>query len=627
MRAATVLSSTVDGVVEVDRGWRFTYLNDRARDMIGMGQELLGRTVWEAFPELAASELRARVQHAMDAAEPIEVEFRGPRTGRWFWARGFPSSGGLAVYLLDISGRKRAEEELRGSNERLSLALESARAGTFEWDMRTGSGSWSEESYRIFQLDPGRDPATTETWLRVVHPEDAEAVSRAYRTRMLQERVPDYRLEYRIRHPDGSLRWVQSIGRIVYGADGTPLRSSGLNIDITERKAMEEALREAKAKADEANLSKSKFLAAASHDLRQPLQSALLFAGVVQAHVRDEEARGPLASLERALDTLKNLLDSLLDVSRLDAGVIVPQPVDLAVAPLLDEIADAYGPIASAKGLDFHLDRPAPELAVHSDPLLLGRMLRNLVENALRYTDRGGIRVTCAAAGAGLRIGVHDSGIGIPPEHLNRIFEEFHQVGNPERDRKEGLGLGLAIVRRLSGLLGHPVEVRSEPGQGSSFSILVPRAAAPVPPDTAAGGEPETEPAFGVEGGGQGRLALLIDDDVIVLTGLRRLFQEWGFDTAVAGSAEQALECLRTLARVPDIIVSDYRLRENEVGTAAIARVRERVGRPVPGIILTGEIGPECRDEAAAFGIAVIHKPVTPRQLQGAVRDTLGRAG
>ncbi|MBK3732169.1 PAS domain-containing protein [Azospirillum brasilense] len=743
LRMAAVLGSTVDGVIELDRDWRFTSLNDKAISLIAQGRDLRGRSLWDAFPELVDTPLWRKAHQAMIDQTPTDAEFQGVRTERWFWMRAFPNANGMSVYLLDITRRRQAEDDLRKSKDRLSLALESAMAGSFDWDLATGQGHWSEETFRIFGLDPAVHEATSAMWRSVVHPDDFDIATLKAQTEMLAERRAYIRLEYRIVQPSGDVRWVSSIGRVSYGLDGTPLQFSGLNLDITERKAleealrrseerltialaaseagiwdfdlrdrtlawsdgmyrlygvtpdnftpgedsffelvhpadrdtvrrftkdvlearrsdyrgefrilhprdgvrwimaigrpvydsgrlvrlsglnlditgrkaMEEALREAKAKADEANVSKSKFLAAASHDLRQPLQSALLFAGVLQRHVDPDKGRGPLASLERALETLKNLLDSLLDVSRLDAGVITPQIGTLALRPLLEEIEAAYAPIAASKGLEFAVAQPAQDLAVRSDRLLLGRMLRNLVENAIRYTETGYVRVSCQATNGTVRITVQDSGIGISAEQQTKVFEEFHQVANPERDRSQGLGLGLAIVQRLSRLLNHPVSVRSEPAHGSVFSIEAPRAAAPAVSLPA----PEAE----VAPSGEGRLAVLVEDDVIVLMGLRTIFQEWGYEVVVAGSAEQALERLRGLARRPDLIIADYRLRNGRIGTEAIVQIRGLVGSPVPAIILTGEIGTDCDRDAAALGLAVVRKPITPRQLQGAIQDLL----
>jgi PAS domain S-box-containing protein len=614
-RMAAVLASTVDGVVEMDRDWRFTYLNDRARELVAEGRELVGMTLWEAFPELVETPVWEKAHLAMAERVPAEAEVQGPRTGRWFWMRAFPSPSGLAVYLLDVSARKAAEEDLRESKERLTLALQSAEAGTFEWDLQTGRGHWSAESYRIFGLDPDGEGPSARTWLSVVHPEDREAAAMAGRLQVQDVQGPHFRLDYRIVRRDGSVRWVSSIGRVAHDADGRPQRVSGLNMDVTERKSMEQDLREAKARAEEASLSKSRFLAAASHDLRQPLQSALLFAGVLHRHVEGGQAGESLAALERALATLKDLLDGLLDVSRLDSGAVLPDLADFPLGPLLDDIGDAYAPVAEGKGLDFSVDASCRAAAVRSDRLLLGRMLRNLVENAIRYTERGHVRIACEAGEDEVRIEVHDSGIGIPAEHLGTVFEEFHQVGNPGRDRNQGLGLGLAIVRRLSALLGHPVAVRSTPGSGSTFRVAIRRAAMPA----------EALPAQhqAIEASGEGRLAVLVDDDEIVLSGLAEILREWCFDVVAARSPDEALAGLGAAGRPPDLVIADYRLGGGEVGTEAVARIRKHVGLAVPGIVLTGEIGPACERDAATLGLEVVHKPTTPRRLHDAVQRLL----
>jgi CheY-like chemotaxis protein/anti-sigma regulatory factor (Ser/Thr protein kinase) len=250
--------------------------------------------------------------------------------------------------------------------------------------------------------------------------------------------------------------------------------------------------------------------------------------------------------------------------------------------------------------------------AVRSDRILLGRMVRNLVENALRYTEVGRIGIECRKVDGGLSIEVHDTGIGIPLEHLDRIWEEFHQVGNPERDRNCGLGLGLTIVQRLSRLLGHRVEVRSTPGKGSVFSIEVPL------------GEltPQHAPASVTPVAGNGRYAVLVDDDVIVLLGLKATLEDWGYEVLAAGACDQVLARLRESGRQPDVVVADYRLREGRTGTEAILRVRETYSADIPSILLTGETGAEVQSDAAEHNLGIIHKPVTPRQL-GVALDRL----
>ena len=509
--------------------------------------------------------------------------------------------------ILDVTAQRDAEERSRVADERLRLAVGAADLGTFDLDIPTGALTWSERCKAMFDLPPDED-VTGRVYLSRVHPDDVPTVRAAEHGALDPAGAGEYHVRFRSLWPDGSVRWLEAVGKVMFFEDGgvrTPVRLIGTVMDITEAHRAESELQEARDRAEHANMTKSKFLAAASHDLRQPLQSVFLFAAALHHHVDGERGREQLMHLERGLDALKGLLDSLLDVSRLDAGIIKPEVEEFPLDELLDHVAAAYLPVAAGKGLALDVRRCGA--AVRSDRTLLGRMLRNLVENALRYTERGGVRVSCHSAGDTLRIEIADSGIGIPPDHLDRIWEEFHQVGNPERDRTQGLGLGLAIVQRISGMLEHPVDVRSAPGRGSVFSITVPAAPA------MAGAEPPAA-APAIERG-TGQFAVLVDDDAIVLLGLKAMFEEWGYQVLVAGSTDDALARLERSERRPDIVVADYRLREGRVGTEAILRIRQRYGTAIPGIILTGETGPEAQRDATAHGLRVIHKPVTPRQL------------
>jgi CheY-like chemotaxis protein len=251
-------------------------------------------------------------------------------------------------------------------------------------------------------------------------------------------------------------------------------------------------------------------------------------------------------------------------------------------------------------------------------------MLRNLVENAIRYTTEGSVEIDCEVGGGLLRIDVKDTGVGIPEDQLRLVFEEFHQIGNQERDRSQGLGLGLAIVQRISRLLDHPVTARSEVGKGSTFSIEVPLCAVPLgtaPPVPDAARLIEIPAPRGNE-----RLAVVIDDDAIVLLGLQAMLNEWGYEVLGAMSAQQAVEKLRTVNQQPDVILADYRLRDGKVGTDAILAVRDIAGAAIPAIVITGETGAECQRDVAQHGFALMHKPVTPRQLSGAIERFLSAA-
>ena len=514
--------------------------------------------------------------------------------------------------ILDVTEVLEAEARSRINDERLRLAVEAARLGTFDLNITTGQLTWSARCKAMFGLPPDAE-VNGRVYLSRVHPDDVALVLAAEAGAFAPNGAGEYHVQFRARWSDGTIRWLEALGKVLFEGEGGecyPVRLIGAVMDITENRRTERALKEARDRAEQANLSKSKFLAAASHDLRQPLQSVFLFAETLHPHIADEPGHEKLMHLERGLDALKGLLDGLLDASRLDAGVVKPEIEDVPLTGLFDELAAAYTPVAAGKGLVLRID--AQNVSVRSDRTLLARMLRNMIENAIRYTTTGGIRVECRQTGDRVVIDVADTGIGIPPEHLERIWEEFHQVGNPERDRQQGLGLGLAIVQRISAMLDHPVSVRSAPGRGSVFSIEVPAGQAPAaaPPSAAAAREKL----------GSGQFAVVVDDDAIVLLGLKTMFEEWGYDVLVAGSTQDAVRRLRDLERRPDVLVVDYRLRDGRIGTEAIVAIRELFGAAIPGVILTGETAEDCQRDAATHGLRVIHKPVTPRQLAQALQ-------
>ncbi|HYD69208.1 PAS domain S-box protein [Azospirillum sp.] len=520
----------------------------------------------------------------------------------------------LAVMSLsDISGRKAMEAALRDSETRYRGLVETQADMVVRFDAEGRFIFINDTTCRL--LGRSRDALLGSPWRDAVHTEDVAAIERAIEETLIP---PDHRasVEARMLTVKGP-RWFSWEGYAIIDDAGQCSEVQAVGRDVTGRKAMETALRQAKEAADQGNLAKTKFLAAASHDLRQPMQSMFMFAAALHPHVVSERGRNALVMLERGLDAMKGLLESLLDVSRLDADVIRPTVDDLELRPVLDHIGAAYQPVAAAKGLELYVDSSS-DVVVRSDRNLLGRMIRNLVENAIRYTEQGFIRLTCRVSDGRARIEVHDTGIGIPGDQLGRIFDEFHQVGNAERDRSQGLGLGLSIVQRLSRLLDHPVEVQSEPDRGSVFSITIPLGEAP----TIATREPQAP----IPQAGHGRYAVLIDDDAIVLLGLQATFREWQYQTLIATSADQAVERLKAEGRVPDVIIADYRLRGGERGTNAVRRIRETLGRRVPAIILTGETGLDWQREAADLGYGVAFKPIAPRQLYEVLRKHLGDA-
>ena len=400
---------------------------------------------------------------------------------------------------------------------------------------------------------------------------------------------------------------------------------TGIMRDITARKEAEEALHRAKAEAERAreealaardeaeraNRAKTQFLAAASHDLRQPMQSLFFFAHALSDRLGDHPATPLLASMSESLDGLRSLLDSLLDVSRLDAGVVRANVTEFALGPLLERLAAEYAPQAAEAGIVL---RHVPTGRwVRSDPVLLERILRCLIENAIRYTERGAVLLGCRRAGGDLRILVQDTGIGIPAEQSEEVFREFVQLANPERDRRKGLGLGLAIVRRLAGILGHTVTLRSKPGRGSGFALRLPMAAArPLP-------RPARPPADRPAGG---NLVVVVDDDAIILLSMRAMLEEWGYSVVAALSADEAIDTLTALGRRPDLILADYRLRDGRTGLQAIRDIFGLCGIRVPAVVLTGDTDPARIAEVQRSGYRLLHKPVSATVL----RDTLASA-
>ncbi len=421
-----------------------------------------------------------------------------------------------------------------------------------------------------------------------------------------------------IEYPDGygGLRSYQTAYVPVVGA-GHVTHVAGIGRDVTELRAAAEALLGAKERAENADRSKTRFLAAASHDLRQPLQGALLFADVATAQVTEySPAHDALSKVSLALVDLKNLLDSLMDVSRMDIGAIDPKVSDFSIGAVIEQVAASCKSVAESKGLK--LIAVDSDATVRSDPTLLGRMLRNLVENAVRYTDHGRVLIDCVPSGNCLRVEVHDTGAGIAPDDMERIWEEFHQLHhNPERDRKQGLGLGLSIVRRLAEILGHKITASSKQGQGSLFALEVPIVAWQL--QSGHQRVPTIEPLATLNTDSPERqTALVIDDDPSIRNALSDILSASGFRVLAAAGGAEAIALVEK-SGVPDFVVADYRLRGGETGADAVAKVRNVIGHDVGGVILTGEIEAEPSADAARLGLGLLLKPVTSRQLLKAV--------
>ncbi len=391
----------------------------------------------------------------------------------------------------------------------------------------------------------------------------------------------------------------------------------------THRSELEKRIREATADlaakknmAERANQAKSRFFAAASHDLRQPLHALSLFVAALKARNQQPEAQTLIDNIEASTAAMELLFNALLDISRLDAGTIEAHPVHFPLQKMLDDLNHQFSALAAEKQLRLRF-RPC-DVTLYSDPLLIERILVNLIANAIRYTDDGGVLVACQRRGRMVRLSVIDTGRGIPLEQQESVFQEFVQLHNPARDRSKGLGLGLAIVSRLGRLLGHRVNLRSRPGHGSLFSIDVPCGDASLIQPPVPASAPGQIPADA--------LVLLVDDESAILRGMAELFDNWNIDLVTAHSAAEAEEWLASIGRMPDVIVSDYRLPDDTDGIEVITRLRRQFGRDIPAIVVTGDTAPDTILRISQAGFPLLHKPLRPAKLRALLTHLIQQA-
>jgi signal transduction histidine kinase/CheY-like chemotaxis protein len=360
--------------------------------------------------------------------------------------------------------------------------------------------------------------------------------------------------------------------------------------------------------AEAANVAKSRFLASASHDLRQPVHALGMFVGALRDRPLDESSGRLVGQIQNSVGALDGLFGAILDISRLDAGVIEARPHIFAIQPLLERICRDEMPEADRKGIALHL---VPcSLAVRTDPVLLERVLRNLVSNAVRYTDQGRVVVGCRR-GAKLGIEVWDTGRGIPEDQQDLIFQEFYQIGNPERDRTRGLGLGLAIVQRLTRILEIPMQLQSKVDSGSVFKLSIEPAG-----DGQALMEPQRESPAVTH---RPLFILVVDDEVAIQDAMTTLLAGWGHSVVTAGSGAEMLVRAASFIVTPDLIISDYRLRNEENGIATIERLRTEFNEDIPAILITGDTAPDRIREAMASDCFLMHKPVSNARLRAAI--------
>ncbi len=358
--------------------------------------------------------------------------------------------------------------------------------------------------------------------------------------------------------------------------------------------------------AEKANRDKSRLLAATSHDLRQPLHALNLFLSSLEGQLTQDAQRQLLEKARMSGAALGELLNSLLDLSRLDAGEVRVEMTSFDLGGLLERCAGEFRPLAEDKGLKLRVDAESGRV-VRSDPVLLARVMRNLLSNAVRYTEAGEILIRAGQRNGKAVIEVRDSGKGMAPEHLPHVFDEFFQIENPERDRDKGLGLGLAIVRRLTDLLEIAVDVESVPGKGSCFRLELPSATLPVTQDSndAAVSRPARIRDL------VGMLVMVVDDDRTILDAMRILLRGWDCEVLAAEGMDEALDEIRRHDYpAPDALLVDYRLRGEHTGIDAVRAVRAHFGRSIPAIVISGEAERDAETEARRHGLGFARKPI-----------------
>ncbi|MGE5515225.1 MAG: NahK/ErcS family hybrid sensor histidine kinase/response regulator [Bacteroidota bacterium] len=557
--------------------------------------------------------------HEVETADQTVLEIRrNPMPG-----------GGFVTTYTDITERKRSEEALRDSERRIRLVTDAMPAMIAYVDARRHY-RFTNKGYEDWFGRP-RSNIDGRSMIEVLGQDlydlRAEYVERA---------LAGEECSFEMMMPRGPAGTCYVLANYVphFGPGGSVLGFFALIQDITERRLaaqqlveakeslerrVEERTRElttAKAVADEANLSKTRFLAAASHDLLQPLSAARVFASVLTERRLAPRNRSLVHSTLAALDSVDELLTALLDISKLDAGVQQVDVCDFALSGVLATLAGEYAMVAKARALDLRLQNTG--LAVRSDPRLLGRILRNYLSNALRYTPPGGrILMGCRRQGDAVMVGVWDSGPGIPADKLDEIFEEFRRL-HPKVEGERGMGLGLAIVRRIARVLDHELVVRSRLGHGSLFGLRIPVVACPAPetPLTA-----DTQPA--AVSRLEGAVVVIVENDREILAAMRSLMENWGCHAVTGRSAAEAQAGLAADHLPPDLILADYHLDDGEIGLDAIAALRAAAGAPVPAVIITADYSDELQAQAEAADCHVLNKPVRRGKLRSLVAHLL----
>jgi two-component system CheB/CheR fusion protein len=615
-----ILDSTGVATLFLDSNLNIRFFTPDAKSLFRVIATDIGRPLADLTALVIDPDLVADAKAVLATFAPLGREITA-ENGAWYIRRILPYRTqdnrieGVVITFADISEIKAAEREIQAARAYSDSIIDTIRQPLVVLDDQLCVVSANRSFYRTFGLELAE---TIGKPLGVVASQHAEVAGlRAFLERVQADstHAEDYETEVELPTLDQRTLLLNA-RKLREGPLGE--RKILLAIDdITERRRAAEALGAAKRDAEQANLGKSRFLAAASHDLRQPLQTLSFLQGILAKKVTDETVLRLVDRLDETVRAMSGMLDTLLDINQLEAGIVRREIADFPVNAVLDEVRRQFSHRETAGRPDV---RVVPSsLDVRSDPRLLTQMIGNLVSNAVKYTEAGKILVGCRRSGDKLRIEVWDTGIGIPAEQLSAIFEEFHQLDNPARERSKGIGLGLAIVQRLADLLGHAIDVRSIPGRGSVFSIELPIGADPpaARPQLDAP-QPQTDP-------GRGKTILVVEDEPVVREMLTLLLEGEGYRTVCAADGRAALELTARGAVRPDLVLADYNLPNGPNGLQVVARLQETFGHDIKAIILSGDISTNTLREIARAGRVHLGKPVTAPALIGLIEELLAK--
>ena len=615
-----ILNSAGIALLALDRGLKLRFFTRAATALFKVTASDLRRPLSELTRRFEGGSLILDAQAVVATGVSLVREINtdnGPSYNQRIlpYRNGEDDIQGVVITFADISEMKAVEREIEAARTYSDSIIDTIRQSLVILDHKLRVVSASPSFYRSFAIQPGTAIGQELPNLRD-RSFDVPAL-RSFLDRIAAGRdvADDCEIEIEL-PPRGRRVFLLNASKI---SAVPPAKTKTLLAidDVTDRKHAEVALETAKKHAEQANLGKSRFLAAASHDLRQPLQTVTLLQGILAAQAKTADDSNLSARLGESLDAMSAMLNAMLDINQLEAGIIKPAPTNFTIGALFERLQSEFTDQAKNKNKGLRFRVVSSQRSVRSDPALFEQIIRNLISNAFKYTNQGKVLLGCRRRGGQLHIQVWDTGIGIPEGQIRAVFDEFHQLDNPARERARGLGLGLSIVQRLADLLGHTVDVRSWPGKGSVFSIKVPDI------DAESRETPPARPQQPATRVGEGGSILVVEDDPAIREALQLLFETKGYRTTAVADGKRALELVAHGDVRPNILVADYNLPKGLTGLEIAARLRETLDSALPILIVTGDISTATLRAIADAGCVQLNKPIKADELIRQVRSQL----